>query len=564
MVYSASENGLNDTSRIFEQSTRNMTLLTFSARLFMSPIRINSRYSLLLFTYNHYPQVVLRKVNKMETLLLKLWHFIVPPLDKRHGTAFAPIGIVCSSATILLSAYIRIKYPNLGFHWKLIILLGCTLFVIHNNISRFTRFPWQKDGEDDTMGYYVIIDVIAGGGIFGILTTVIDYLFLAREEDLDVKGANEYRKNLVDKYPTLSVEQLNKLEKELCDGGTFERPLYYPGTKNYYIKDLADATRGLGYKKGLNQKGLAVYEGGYSALIGAEKLENSDPQIAKAIKQVTIFRTFKTFLCCFLCLDFLESIISNKKILDSSTNDHLSGLQAALHQTILPQPFATYFVVAVFGCAIVARLQAFSAFIYLIALILTKPTHIPITIGRWEPLLFAKPHFSTSMSDLWGTQWHGLIRRPVTVLFMRPCKSLAKRLGLPINLARGIGVILSFAYSGLMHEGCMEAIIPHVRNVKRFTQYDETTLRKMGYGWGANKYASTRFFVNCGLVIVVEDIFCSFIEPQIAFLLFGKLGKQIVSGKARNVLGWIWCMTCMMLLAVELVDVSGFNRYCLS
>lgn len=489
-------------------------------------------------------------------LLLKLWYFFVPPLDQRYGTALAPLGLLGSSATILLSAYIRIKYPNVAFHWKLLFFLACSLFVVQNNISRYTRFPWQKDGEDDTMGYYVLIDVIAGGGIFGVLTMVLDYLFLAREDELDVKGANEYRKYLVDKYPTLSIEQLNKLEKELCDGGTFERPLYYPGTKNYYIRDLADGVRGLGYNKGLNQKGIAAYEGGYSALIGAEKLENTDPQIAQAVKQVTVFRTFKTFVTCFLCYDFLEWLISNKKILDPSTNDSLSGLQAALHQTILPQPFATYFVVCLFGCAIVSRLQAFSAFIYLIALIFTKPTHIPITIGRWEPLLFYQPHRSTSMSDLWGKHWHGLIRRSVTILFMRPCKILFKRLGLSLNIGRAVGVLLSFAYSGIMHEVIMESILPHIRHLKRFAQYDEATLRQMGYGWGSNSFATTKFFINCGIVIVIEDIFCSIIEPKLAVMLFGKTREQILSGRARSVFGWLWCMSCMVLIAVELVDVS--------
>ncbi|PWN35058.1 uncharacterized protein FA14DRAFT_189068 [Meira miltonrushii] len=497
----------------------------------------------------------------MTNPLLKLWHLCVPPLDQRHGTALAPLGILGSSATILLSVYIRIKYPNLAFHWRMLFLMLCTFFVIQNNLSRYTRFPWQKKGEDDTLGYYVMIDVITGGGIFGVLSMVIDYLFLAREDELDVNGADEYRKYLVDKYPNLSVEQLKTLEKELCDGGTFERPLYYPGTKNYYIRDLADATRGLGYKKGLNQKGIAAYEGGYSALIGAEKLENSDPQIAQAVKQVTVFRTLKTFVTCFLCYDFLEWVISNKKVLDPNTNDSLSGLQAALHQTSLPQPFAKYFVVCLFGCAIVARLQAFSAFIYLIALVFTKPTHIPITIGRWEPLLFYKPHLSTSMGDMWGTHWHGLIRRPVTVLFMRPCKTLVKKLGLPLNIGRAVGVLLSFAYSGLMHEVIMEAILPHIRHLKRFTQYDEATLRQMGYGWGSNRFASTRFFINCGLVVVLEDIFCSFIEPKLAVILFGKGREQIISGKARSVLGWLWCMSCMVVIAVDLVETWCRHEY---
>lgn len=495
----------------------------------------------------------------MHDVLLKLWYILVPPLDQRHGTAFAPLAMMCSSAAVSLACYLRIKHPTLGFHWKVLLVIGCTLFVIHNNLSRYTRFPWQKDGQDDTMGYYVIIDVVAGGGIFGILTNVIDYLFLAKEEDLDVKGANEYRKYLVDKYPTLSVAQLNKLEKELCDGGTFERPLYYPGTKKYYFEDLAEAARGLGYKKGLKQKGVAAYEGGYSALIGAEKLENGKPEIAQAIKQVTVFRTFKTFVICFLCYDFFEWIVSNKKIVNPSASENLSGLQAAFHGTILPQPFATYFVVCCFGCAIVARLQAFSAFVYLIALLFTKPTHIPITIGRWEPLLFYQPHLSTSMSVLWGKHWHGLIRRPVTVLFMRPCKTLIRRFGLPFNLGRAIGVLLSFAYSGLMHEAVMEAILPHIRNLKSFTQYDETTLRQMGYGWGANNYASTRFFINCGLVIIAEDIFCSLLEPKIASLFFEDSKQQIIKGKARSVLGWIWCMSCMVAVAVELVDVSAVS-----
>ncbi|PWN35059.1 uncharacterized protein FA14DRAFT_189069 [Meira miltonrushii] len=465
----------------------------------------------------------------MEEIIVNVWQMVLPPLENRIGIAFALLKTISVFTTLLLAVYVRIKHPKLSFHWKVLLAIIGISFTIYISFGIYLRFPWQKDGEDESLKWFMIFDAMSGGSAVHLPALILDYLFLATEEDLDVRGADEYRKYQADKH----------LKKETSNENLLERPDYFPGTSNPCIKELAVSPRGLGFHKGLNQKGIVQYEGGYAALIAVEKLESSQLEVAQVIKKDILFKILKVFLMCFLAGDFLAWVFSG----------YLARGDLLLKPTI-----ATYYVVALVGCSVVARLQALYALFYLLALLYTEPTRIPITVSRWEPLLFAQPHLSTSMQQMWGKHWHSIIRRPMTVLFMRPAKQFCEHLNVPTKIGRAIGIILSFLFSGLMHEAILETSLPHIAHLKQLP-YGESTLRTMGYGWGAKKYATTRFFVNCGLVILLEDIWCSYIEPKLAKVFTSKSKEQLIIGKARNVLGWLWCMSWMVVFAVELVDV---------
>lgn len=466
----------------------------------------------------------------MKEILINLWHMILPPLKNRVGTVFAPLKNISAFGILLLAVYVRIRQPRLAFHWKALLVIICSFIIIHTSFGFYSQFPWQKDGEDEALNWFMILDSFSGGAAINLFILILDYLFLATEEDLNVRGADEYKRHYVSKYG----------KEETPNKGSLERPMYFPGTKNSYIKELAGSTRGLGFHKGLNQKGIVGYEGGYAALIAVEKLKTSHPTVAQKIKKNTLIKILKTFTLCFLAGDICAWMIKN----------------SLMNGDIMQKPsITTYFVVALSGCSIVARVQASHSFFYLLALLYTKPTEIPITISRWEPLLFAQPHLSTSMQEMWGKHWHAIIRRPITVLCMRPTKQICQRFNIPVKIGRAIGIILSFLCSGLMHEAILETSLAHNAHLKQLSS-NEATMRSMGFGWGAKQYTTTRFFVNCGLVIMLEDIWCSCLEPKLNEPLTGKSGDLLITGRARRVIGWLWCMGWMVVLAVGFVEVS--------
>lgn len=222
----------------------------------------------------------------------------------------------------------------------------------------------------------------------------------------------------------------------------------------------------------------------------------------------------------------------------------------------------------VVGVIVVVGLQGISSLIYTINLLITPPSKTPITVSRWEPLPFRRPHLATSLGDFWAKEWHAYIRRLFVVFAYKPVLRLSSRLGLPSFAGQSIGLLATFALSGLMHEGCVGGQTAQYYDKAAQAQghtyladlsMDDDVLKL--YGYGAQHFLTTYAFTIQAVFIIVEGAWTANIEPLLAPYLrshrpVSKKVTNIVDGPLRSVLGWLWTMSCMMHSGYYLTDVS--------
>lgn len=80
----------------------------------------------------------------------------------------------------------------------------------------------------------------------------------------------------------------------------------------------------------------------------------------------------------------------------------------------------------------------------------------PFDTSRWPPL-FHRPYFCTSLTQLWTTGWHSMLRRYLEFCGAKPMQFLFRPLGR--NASRIAGALGAFTISALLHEYCKSSSV---------------------------------------------------------------------------------------------------------
>ncbi|KAI9677992.1 MAG: hypothetical protein M1817_005936 [Caeruleum heppii] len=101
-----------------------------------------------------------------------------------------------------------------------------------------------------------------------------------------------------------------------------------------------------------------------------------------------------------------------------------------------------------------------------------------------SPPLFGPLYLADSLSGFWSETWHNAFSSPCESLLYRPARRYLPRYGVPVVLARSIGILGAFALMAIFHMYTLQPILPR------------KSLRRIGY-----------FFVLNGLGTVLEGAF---------------------------------------------------------
>lgn len=467
--------------------------------------------------------------------------FLPTPFERQPFTAKTAPILLLPSLLLIIASYIRLRHPTLPLFWRAAFAVVGVPVILRSCLSRYvdTSITCKTVNFSSEMFCFVL-----GVGAYVWVMLFLELLLMGKEEDYNVNGAEEYKLN----------HKKSEVISLAGDGYSLQRPRYFPGTSVPLVLDVLASLRGLGYGRGIVPES-SLYKAGYDALAKSELLAKEPADEASKIKWDACKKACRIFIVCYLMLDLIESFYRQPEILTDackygpcSVDDAKYGRLGSAGPMILTALLGTY---------VVCVMQTVSSLVYLCALLPTKPSETPITISRYDPLPFAQPHLSDSLRAMWGVHWHAFFRRFFLIFGYYPARNLVTRLGLPRKVGSAIGVLTTFLISGLLHEMCLEAILP------RFKIWDVDgakigRIRTPERGFGAQNFQSTQFFLLHGAGIIFEDIFTNFIEPQIAALFVDtpKVGKpRLVKGAPRKILGWIWCMTVMVYTGHMLLDV---------
>lgn len=210
-------------------------------------------------------------------------------------------------------------------------------------------------------------------------------------------------------------------------------------------------------------------------------------------------------------------------------------------------------------------MQSHHLAVYLVMLLFTRPSKIPITVARWEPFPFQQPYLATSLESFWSRHWHSFLRRPLIVFAYNPLQRFSSRLGLKREIGKGAGLVASFALSGLIHEICLECLANQyyddfLRSRHGHTYLgNESKIVQSQYGFGARNFLTTYAFTIQAVFIILEKIWLSQVESTFARWVPWRVinnDKVIVGGMTRSFLGWTWSLCCLMYSGSLFADVS--------
>lgn len=483
-------------------------------------------------------------------LFAALCNWSVPPPEQRTAWTLSSTPLLAIPLLLLIGAATIRLYKEDGWKvWRFAYALLALPITWHILLGHYTYFPWiSSDGIATSLLHFDFVEGVTTS-IWSLI--MVELLFLGSPQDFDVLGAELYYQWSNEDRPAKRSGQFGS-SRSLT---SLKRPTFFPGTWNPLPIDIVSSVRGFGYGRG--PPGSKC---GYRALMEAEKLAQRPAHEAQTMKRQLMWKALKTTLWSYFLLDVSESIIQEPRIFPTATRHGPSSLSAA-REGVFGACGPWLLTVTVCFMAFHA-MQSMSTFFYLLSLILTRPSQIPITQARFEPFLFGEPHKSTSVREMWGKHWHSLLRRFFVLYGYRPVQSVARFLGASVALERALSVLGAFTVSGLVHEMCLEAILPHFAHWDRvksipFSLRGEPLRMAHKRGFGASNWASTRFFVMQGIAIVLEEWCTKTLEPGVCALL-GR--KSIVPQHLRPHLGWLWTMTFMAYTGYSLVDVRIIMR----
>ncbi|KLJ10171.1 hypothetical protein EMPG_14437 [Blastomyces silverae] len=122
----------------------------------------------------------------------------------------------------------------------------------------------------------------------------------------------------------------------------------------------------------------------------------------------------------------------------------LHGALFAILQTLFPQSNPTVIALEV--------LLAIYVIWETLQLMLRYPT---------SPPLFGPLYTATSLSTFWSETWHSAFASPCRSLAYEPIRyTLPERYGVPVSIARALGVVASFALMGFFHVYALKPLLP--------------------------------------------------------------------------------------------------------
>lgn len=496
-------------------------------------------------------------------LIDRFWAAILPlPTDRVPYTLSTAPLMLTASLPLIAASYLRLRHPGLPLLWRMTFALIAIYATLRLSLSHYN--PFTTTYVDGSVVSTIPVDFIMGAasGVWTLL--ILELMFASGEENYDVRGTEEYRRWSARTKRNGEQQNGNGPDHFPEHGYSLERPKYFPGASLPLEIDLLASIRGLGYGRGLDQRDMQ-FQAGYSAFIAAQELTKRPLSEAKQLKWTALRRTLRVTVLSYLLVDTIECFYRHPLIFPGVRNYQPCSIDDASHGVLgRVGPWAITVLLCIY---LICAMQFASTASYVMSLLLTRAYDAPITISRFEPLTFYRPHLSTSLRAMWGIHWHAYFRRIFLVFGFSPGRRLGERLGLPRRVAVAMGIMATFLVSGLLHELCLEAVLPH------FNQWDPAAsksgkIRTPQRGFGAMNFGSTRFFLAQGVGLIVEDVWASLIEPWLATTLFGKRNAKgtsdkekplLVTGKVRSVLGWIWCMSYMTYHGHDLMDVSSFR-----
>lgn len=491
--------------------------------------------------------------------LHSFWSWCVPPLSERTPHTIFSLSLLFLTVCLpTVAAYIRLYRPSLSFKWRMLYMLALVPIVLRNVFLHYTH--WNAANEPSSI--WGNGDAYMGGCALSVLIFTLDFLFLARDDEQDLKDAEEYRQWLEERFEG-DTKAIREAEEKVTGGSdyTLERPKYFPGTRAWLPFDIAMSPRAFGYGRGHSQHG-APFKAGYKALIASERLElRSKNDKHSVLKLDNLLFVGFNLVQSFLISDLIMAILLHPSLLGMQNyikdNGGFVRLSEATRSSTFGPKLTPWITSLLVGSSIPLRMHMIHLIVYFFTLLFTVPHRVPITISRHEPLLCPRFSSCTSLRSLWSEGWHQLPRRQYTVIAMRPSAQVAKAVHLPASIGRAAGLLFAFFLSGISHELSLEGLLGHIQHIapKYRENVNETQLRAMGYGFGANNYVSTKFFLIQAIVIIFEEIWSTQLEPTLANILLGKGQKILISGKLRNVIGWIWSTFWITWPGIAMVDI---------
>lgn len=177
----------------------------------------------------------------------------------------------------------------------------------------------------------------------------------------------------------------------------------------------------------------------------------------------------------------------------------------------------------------------------------------PRAMVYWDVLPFGNFLASTSLHQVWGKEWHGMMRRVWYFVAYRPTFYVTRRvLRLPRGIAASLAVMALFGLSGISHEiglfnmrqgvdGHAPLLPPDTAmfTLRRMRLPDCSPIDPKRRGFGANNFSNTKFFVSQGVGILLERAFTLFTHKKVG-----------------GMMGWLWTWVWLIYCSGGLYYVS--------
>lgn len=76
-----------------------------------------------------------------------------------------------------------------------------------------------------------------------------------------------------------------------------------------------------------------------------------------------------------------------------------------------------------------------------------------------SPPLFGPLYLADSLGGFWARTWHNAFASPCTSLAYHPVRHMLSRMGAPLEVARGVGLVAAFALMGAFHVYALSPLV---------------------------------------------------------------------------------------------------------
>lgn len=323
-----------------------------------------------------------------------------------------------------------------------------------------------------------------------------------------------------------------KKDDEEDDEEEGDLPSTFPGSRIPLELALCLSFRGLGWAWGLQSPA------GRPALVVSEQIQARDGKSASASarlrKRRAITRMLLNGLMLLAILDVCDSSIKSKHL--GAPDGPRGGSIWAYRRGPLGGA-GPYVISVMFALVVIIPMQIGYNLAIAAHLCMSSADDAAFILCNWHPNLYSRPHTATSLRAFWTTRWHAMFRRSFLFYGYRPVSALSRALGLGRALEAALATLAVFFLSGMLHEVGQEGMAHG-----RLGHLDAGR-----YGFGANHFAATRFFLLQGVGCIVESLWDR-TEAQ--------TGPLVKGARKRAVLGWLWTFGYLTATSTIMTDVS--------